>query len=501
MRTLRRFLSLLVSLVGLVITSSPLADKLQGYANTIPHAPVNGSYSFHNSQRQNTRKGRASVSRKQSRSRQSQRVRPDIFSAIESHSIEEVNYLLNTDPSLVRLVRDEETPLMLAVESQQLEIIALLLKHHANVNVRGKYGRTPLHVAVEMDNIDLVTLLIKNRANVNATNNDDETPLHIAVTSSQETLVEILLENGADVNAKDRFRNTPVDLASIRGDRSILRRVIDKGAVNPTYRKSDVASTEIRTVMTERGTDLLTAVLNRDENAVSRLLTGYTDIDATDQDGLTPLMHSIIAKSAKITELLLVKGADVNIQSKDGHTALLLAISNAAQDSPKYPPLHLSQRESAIRQQESMIKLIKVLLQGDADPNAQNKHGQTGLMIAARADSVEIVSLLLTHNADVRIKDEDGRNVLMYAVETKDLPSCLKLLLDSKININDHDREGVTALMMAASWGKLETVRHLIHKGANVNAISNSGATALGLAKARNFTKIIEALRAAGAEH
>ncbi|MGO9117344.1 MAG: ankyrin repeat domain-containing protein [Desulfomonilaceae bacterium] len=53
---------------------------------------------------------------------------------------------------------------------------------------------------------------------------------------------------------------------------------------------------------------------------------------------------------------------------------------------------------------------------------------------------------------------------------------------------------------MAAEWGKnFKIVRHLIDKGADVNAKAKNGDTALKLAKTKGHARIVELLKAQGA--
>jgi len=90
---------------------------------------------------------------------------------------------------------------------------------------------------------------------------------------------------------------------------------------------------------------------------------------------------------------LLKKGADPNVQDKDGWTPLHLAAS------------------------EGHVDVAKLLLEHGADPNAQDKHGNTPLHDAAFEGHVGIVKLLLDHGADPTAKNKDGDTPLDLAKE------------------------------------------------------------------------------------
>jgi ankyrin repeat protein len=67
--------------------------------------------------------------------------------------------------------------------------------------------------------------------------------------------------------------------------------------------------------------------------------------------------------------------------------------------------------------------------------------------------------------------------------------------------VNVRANDGLTALILAASSGDTEIVRELLNRGADVSGkVVQTGKTALMLAKERDFTDVVELLRAAGAK-
>ena len=102
----------------------------------------------------------------------------------------------------------------------------------------------------------------------------------------------------------------------------------------------------------------------------------------------------------------LEQGADINLQNKDGNTALIYAI-----------------RENNIE----MVKLL--LLEKGADTNLQNKDGNTALIYAIRENNIEMVKLLLEQGANTNLQNKDGNKGLMYAIRENNI-EIVKLLLD-----------------------------------------------------------------------
>ncbi|WP_425384092.1 ankyrin repeat domain-containing protein [Wolbachia endosymbiont (group B) of Eupithecia inturbata] len=102
----------------------------------------------------------------------------------------------------------------------------------------------------------------------------------------------------------------------------------------------------------------------------------------------------------------------------------------------------------------------------------------------------------LSENSYKNIYARD-RIALHYAVDAK----TVKLLVEKGANVNVADAEGYTALHLAVTEKRLETVRELIKSGANVNAEEyGNKCTPLHLACMVGKVEIVEELVKAGAE-
>ena len=91
----------------------------------------------------------------------------------------------------------------------------------------------------------------------------------------------------------------------------VCRRLLEKGA-------------DIKRVNASGDTTLLKAVKNGDIKRVKQILDYKTDgINMPDNDGNTPLMIATSMGYYAIANLLLDRGADVNIVNKNGEDALM----------------------------------------------------------------------------------------------------------------------------------------------------------------------------------
>jgi len=88
---------------------------------------------------------------------------------------------------------------------------------------------------------------------------------------------------------------------------------------------------------------------------------------------------------------------------------------------------------------------------------------------------------------------------LCRAVRSGDIER-VRLLVSAGVDVNAKDKDGNTALHVAAGNGHAEIVELLIAKGADVNAQGYFGRTPLHRASAADHKKIAELLIASGAE-
>lgn len=107
----------------------------------------------------------------------------------------------------------------------------------------------------------------------------------------------------------------------------------------------------------------------------------------------TPVLSLAIRDSHyEIASLLLEYGAEINLCSEDRSYSALM---EAAQIGD--------------------LKTAQLLLSKNADTNIQSKDGQTALILAVGRKDIPMVQLLIKHNADWNISDHLGMSALGYA--------------------------------------------------------------------------------------
>ncbi|KAK2041788.1 ankyrin [Colletotrichum somersetense] len=98
------------------------------------------------------------------------------------------------------------------------------------------------------------------------------------------------------------------------------------------------------------------------------------------------------------------------------------------------------------------------------------------LQDAAAWDYQEVVALVLEAGADVNLADESGWSLVALAVQHKS-PALMRSILEYRPNINTRGPSENTPLHLIVTETPLETVRLLVHAGAQLTATNKFGVT------------------------
>ena len=212
---------------------------------------------------------------------------------------------------------------------------------------------------------------------------------------------------------------------------------------------------------------------------VKLLLEAGADKDAARPDGATALHFAAEHGNLELVHLMLEAGADRNMQMETWGGSMT-ALDWAAQGG------HLD--------------VARLLLGSAHEETCLRMCRSKTMLLAVQSWSVEIVRLLLDSGADKNfvMKDSGGWGALHHAAAYGAL-DMVRFLLDSNIEMNNGDDEGLTPLHLASRGNNTEVVRVLLDAGATPNAAMNDGATPLHLASRYKNTEVVRALLDAGA--
>ena len=401
------------------------------------------------------------------------------------------------------------TPLHLAIGHMSREAIRVFLNHGANVTLQNDKGHVVLHQAVRRGHPDIIQLILSG-ANVDALDNDRSTPLHLAASEAEALSgAQLLLEHGANINVQNNKGQTALHLASQRGRLDFMELLLDHGATvdvldidgfTPLHLAiSKVERRAAEFLLAHRANinlrnDKSRTVLHRESECghliFMEVALGYgADVNAQDNDGVTPLNLAISKSKESAVQLLVKHGAIdyLNMRDEKGQTSLhhlatqigdipitlSLYCDMDALDNSGSAPLHLAISELNLQAAE-------LLLDHGADVDMKNSEGQTALHLASQHGSLDSMRVLLENGANVDAKDNYGSTPLHQAVSKAEVePSCVQLLLDRGASINRPNEKGQTALHLASQHGSLDIMRLLLQKGAQVNAMDKDASTPL----------------------
>jgi ankyrin repeat protein len=233
--------------------------------------------------------------------------------------------------------------------------------------------------------------------------------------------------------------------------------------------------------------ELSNAVIANDLDRVKFLAGKGADVNQVDNQGWTPLISAARQRHDKMVALLIELGADVN-KAHDGFTPLTAAVM----------------RDHA--------PTVKVLVDKGADLQAPGPGGFPPLPLAIGENIYEVAKTLMEAGADGKAAaGEDDLTPLMIAAAQKApaegaifLPSSTrpldiaKGLLERGADVNAQSKEGMTALMIAAAHNNPPMIGLLIESGADIKVTNNQGKTAAGVAELNDNMEAAQAVRVLG---
>jgi ankyrin repeat protein len=201
----------------------------------------------------------------------------------------------------------------------------LLVEKGANVNAKSKQGRTPLIVAAAQDgNSQTVKLLLEKGADISASDSAKNTALTVAADANDTESVRLLIAKGADINAQNGFGDTPLMNAAAQGNVETMKLLLAKGADANVVDFNKGVRVKNGPIALGGFAALHYAAPTGGSAAVKLLLDAGAKVNVEDVRGMTPLILAIGTDRPDIDviRLLLAKGADKNIKSKDGESAV-----------------------------------------------------------------------------------------------------------------------------------------------------------------------------------
>jgi hypothetical protein len=246
-------------------------------------------------------------------------------------------------------------------------------------------GYSALMAATLDGSAEQMLLLIQQGAKVNYENPSHLTALWLAVPDEKKTV--LLLDHGADVNHAVEGYTVLTKCASIPGSAEVIRLLIAKGA-DPRKSAPD-------------NSFLYEAAVSGDTAILGLVIRLGFKVNDTTSFGDYPINSAQTFRSFATLKMLVDNGANTNARSifiktlpaLVGFTPLMSAALNADSASLLY------------------------LLDHGADPNLKTSMGMTALMLLqqSEADDPDMTLALLRHGADPAARTPDGSDARSFA--------------------------------------------------------------------------------------
>jgi ankyrin repeat protein len=137
--------------------------------------------------------------------------------------------------------------------------------------------------------------------------------------------------------------------------------------------------------------------------------------------------------------------------------------------------------------------IAEYLMDQSVDVNETDQAGMTPLIFAANKNNKRLVQLLRRHGARIEVKG-DNLSGLMMAVRNSSF-ELIQLMKPDKNEINVKADDGWTALYFAIGRNDLEILNYLLQHGACANIKDVTGQTPLDFAKVQKWSEGIRRLR------
>jgi len=318
-----------------------------------------------------------------------------------AHAVKEM-----TSHKVLREVSDAEgsKPLHMAVKLNLQEMVQLLLAAGAQIDCRNNWSHTPLHEAAILDRRGIAQTLITSGAKVEPVDTGSMSPLHLAAKHNHTGFIALLLENSADRYAYDGNGDLPVHVAARQGNIPAIEALITDRA--DLGRTTKLGETLIHIACLTNGLTLADYLVQNavDMNPWARrqqtqfgladsVLSSSPNIKRATDLPQTPLHYSCTAGLYEMSALLLDNGAWVNATPDDGMTPLMMAVES------------------------ENTNLVCLLLARGAKVNATMPGScLTAMHISARRGDLETTQVLFRDGANMLARTSDSRTPWEYSV-------------------------------------------------------------------------------------
>jgi len=441
--------------------------------------------------------------------------------AVHKHDLEMVDLLIRAGANVNAVNEYGVTPLSVACANGNSPIAVRILDGGANPNTALWTGETPLMTCARTGSLDAVKALLRKGADVNAKEaQKGQTALMWAAANKRSEVVKALIDGGADIHVRSKVVSMPEPFQAPCTPTDPCLTAKTEGFTFPDT---------VHFPKTSGGfTAFLFAAQQGDIASARHLLAAGADVnDSTPEEG-TALVIASASGHEQFGIFLLDNGADPSARDAYGITPLHYSLHQGMLAISSYKP---QPTDRFGWERHNMPGLAKALLARGADPNAQIGHdfppydyalisrsngnnlpqmslvGATPFLLAAASRDLDLMRVLVEGRANPRLPAKDGVTPLMVAAgmaherggvgfggqvgveylstedEQKRILEAVKLAVELGSDVNAmNEWRGQSAIHAATYMGYADVIEFLASKGADLNAKDKYGQTPMTIA-------------------
>lgn len=320
----------------------------------------------------------------------------------------------------------------------ELDLVNLAIERGAILDDPERYRVSPLYEAVGKGRVNVVMRLAQAGANVHASDHRDVNALMVATEVGDAAMVEALLELGADVNLGN-YAGTALTIAIREQNLEIARQLLDAGAeLTPILGRHPV----------------LWAYFKEDRKLLDLIASRPSLLNAK-LDEIDPPLFQLFnnCEHDRFRELLEL-GATPNITNQRGQLLV------------NYVLIINFSRCSGF--DEARADLISLMIDQGLDLNAADERGNPVVLVALNYKRTDSARRLVAAGAP--ITGTHGIRTFPILAAANGANDLIDIALEGGIDIT-LSSEGMnrsTPLYEAAYNGHVDTIRHLISRGATI---------------------------------
>lgn len=269
-------------------------------------------------------------------------------------------------------------------------------------------AKTPLLYATRTGSLAMTRLLVESGADLEGTDANGIGPLLNAIINASVAqaggamnkaqhlnVAEYLIEQGANVNATDWYGESPlwaaVDVRNLDVSGATTDNGVDRAAALGLIER-----------LLDAGADPNTRI--REYPPERRFITRLGSLSWVDFTGQTPFLRAALAGDTTTMKLLLVHGADPNIETFAGTTPLMAAAG-----------VNWVANQTFDEGDQALLEAVRMAHALGNEIDAVNSMGLSAVHGAANRGSNDVLAYLAEHGAALDLADNEGRTARIWA--------------------------------------------------------------------------------------